>query len=198
MKVQTQQRGSSAVQHKIGACLQQIKFLAIEASLKNSGRWWRWLGCWFTPAFWVIASYRFDRSCHLLFGRAWPVLRIGLAPVRFITHPWRGHSEIHYGADIGQGLRILHPALPVVVSKHLVAGKNLTLIGGNMIGGRRDLEEGDLIIGHNVELGVYAVVLGPSRIGDNVKIGAGTVVLSDAEDNAVLFGMPARRLQNVA
>jgi hypothetical protein len=34
----------------------------------------------------------------------------------FFLRPWTGRCEIHYQADIGRGLRVLHPTLGVVIS----------------------------------------------------------------------------------
>jgi serine acetyltransferase len=105
-----------------------------------------------------------------------------------------GRHEIHYQAKIGSGLKILHPSLGVVVSKWATVGTNLTLTGGNVIGGRQRLCEGLLNFGDNVYLGANAVVLGPVNIGSFVNVGAGSVVLKDVMSRMTVAGVPARPL----
>jgi serine O-acetyltransferase len=172
--------------------LQQFEYLFFELRAMNNTRWWRWLSCWFSSSFWAIAFYRIDRFCYLLFGRGWSVFRIFLSPLLFLLRPWIGYCEIHYRADIGKGLLILHPTLGIVVSGKAVCGQNLTLTGGNCIGGKPGVREGDIILGNGVSMGANAVVLGPVRIGNNVAIGAGAVVVMDVGDDETVVGVPAK------
>ena len=130
----------------------------------------------------VLASYRIERALFLTRGPAWPLLKVLLSPMIFLLRPWIAAGEINYHADIGSGLRVLHPSLGVVISGKTQAGKNLVLVGGNCIGGRRALKNGDLVIGDNVTLGANAVILGPVRIGNKVQIGVGAVVITDVAE----------------
>lgn len=114
----------------------------------------------------------------------------------FLVRPWVRGAEIHYRADIGRGMRILHPGLGIVVSGKAVCGENLVLTGGNCIGGRAGTQQGAIRIGDNVSLGANAVILGPITIGDNVQVGAGAVVVKDAPSNTVLVGVPAHAVGN--
>ncbi len=173
--------------------LQQLQYLFVDLNRINR-RPWRWSTCWFEPAGIVIVSYRLERSLYLLLGGLWPLIRALLAPIRFLLRPWLGRSTIHYEADIGPGFRVLHPELGVVISAKTIAGRNLILTGGNCIGGRSPLSNGDLCIGDNVQLGANAVILGPVRLGDRIQIGAGAVVVHDCEGNCNLVGVPARAL----
>ena len=176
---------------RINRSFQQIQFLFYEVRRMNNVHWWRWLNCWFTTSFWAVASYRLERSLFLFFGKAWSAFRIFLSPLIFLLTPWLAHSEIHYRADIGKGLLILHPSIGVVINGSAKIGENLTLTGGNCLGARKKLYPGDFIIGNNVSFGANAVALGPVIIGNYVNIGAGAVVIKDAPDNAVLVGVPA-------
>lgn len=142
-----------------------------------------------------MISYRFERFLYLIFGRSYGLLRLLILPVLFLSQPWRGNSEIHYRADIGKGLKILHPSLGVVINGHALCGEYLTLTGGNCIGGKENLQQGSIKIGNNVTLEANAVVLGPIVIGSNVSIGAGAVVLHDSPDNVILVGVPAKPIQ---
>jgi serine acetyltransferase len=115
-----------------------------ELRAMNNKRWWRWFSCWFSSPFWAVAFYRMDRFGYLVFGRSWPLLRILLSPLLFILKPWIGYCKIHYRADIGKGLHVLHPTLGVVISGKAVCGQNLILTGGNCIGGKAGVQEGDI------------------------------------------------------
>jgi serine acetyltransferase len=169
----------------------QIKFLSHEISLTVNRRWWRWFTCWFTTCTWVVVSYRLSRASYLAFGKVHVAIKFILSPVLLLLRPWIGNHEIHYRADIGRGLVILHPSLGVVVPGATVAGRNLLLTGGNCIGGRKTVRPGDIVIGDNVSQGANAVILGPIRLGSNLRVGAGAVVIHDADDNQVLIGVPA-------
>jgi serine O-acetyltransferase len=171
--------------------LEQLRFLGQEVSAQVNRRWWRWLTCWFSPGFWVVVPYRISRASYLLLGKGYVAVRIVLGPFLFLARPWLGPHDIHYRADIGPGLIVLHPSLGVVVSLATVAGRNLVLTGGNCIGARRPVRHGDIVLGDGVSLGANAVVLGPVKIGNNVRIGAGAVVVRDAADNEILVGVPA-------
>jgi serine acetyltransferase len=180
---------------RMAKAFEQIYFLFCEFQAMVNKRAWRYVTVLFSPALWSIAAYRIERFFYLLFGRAWGLLRIVLLPILFITHPWRGNCEIHYTANIGKGLKILHPALGVVISGKTVAGKNLVLTGGNCIGGRKSLDHGDIVLGNNVSLGANAVILGPVSVGNKVRIGAGAVVVKDTGDNVILVGVPAHPVE---
>ena len=169
----------------------QIYYLLFELRLLVNSRWWRWLSCWFSQSFWIIAWYRIERMMYLLLGKSWSVIRILFLPINFLLRPWFGNCEIYYRASIGKGLKLLHPSLGVVISGNAVIGENLTLVGGNCIGERGRVRLGDLIIGNNVNMGVNSVILGPVNVGNNVSVGAGAVVVKDACDHAILVGVPA-------
>lgn len=174
-----------------GSYIQQLEFMIYEFRLIVNGRWWRLFSCLFSESFSVVAFYRLDRFFYLLFGNYWRILRVFLTPFLFIARPWFGRCEIHYLADIGRGLKILHPSLGVVISGYAIIGENCTLVGGNCIGGRGSMSEGCLVIGNNVIIGVNAVILAPVCVADNVRIGAGAVVVRNAEEGDTLIGVPA-------
>ena len=171
--------------------LKQYQYLFFELKRMNNTRWWRWINCWFSPSFWGIASYRIERSFFLIFGSGWSVLRVFLSPIFFVLAPWFGQVEIHYRANISKGLIVLHPSLGVVINGNAIIGENLTLTGGNCIGGRSKLKPGDLVLGNNITLGANAVLLGPIKLGNNIQIGAGAVVIDNAPDSSILVGVPA-------
>jgi serine O-acetyltransferase len=167
---------------------EQAEFLGYELALIANKRWWRWFTMWFGGSAGVIVSYRIDRFFYLLLGKAWAGLRVLFFPVFLILSFFSARHEIHYKANIGKGLKILHPVLGVVISGLSIIGSNLILAGGNCIGSR---EEGPPLLGNNILMGANAVILGPVKIGNNVSIGAGAIVVKDAIDGAVLISTPA-------
>lgn len=173
--------------------MDQIRHLRVDLDATVRGRWWRWLSVPLQPGTMSIIGYRVSRAAWLALGAPYRALHTLLAPLRMLLRPFGGGSlEIHYLADIGPGLRVLHPNLGVVISGHAVVGRNLILTGGNCIGGRLGTTLGNLIVGDDVELGANAVILGPAVIGDRVKVGAGAVVVGDAPAGSTMVGVPAR------
>jgi serine acetyltransferase len=169
---------------------QQLRYLAADRGRIVNGRWWREWTVWFTGPFLVVACYRLDRAGCLLLGRWWPPTRILLTPLVLLLYPWT--ADIHYLADIGPGLLILHPSLGVVISGQAKAGCNLTLVGGNCLGMRRGHGSGPgILLGDRVQVQANAVVLGPVVVGDGATIGAGAVVLHDVSDGDTVVGVPA-------
>lgn len=174
--------------------MDQWSFLLSEVKLVVNRKYWRWLTIWFGGCVWINISYRIDRSLFLIFGKTYPAVRPIFVPFFLVFAFLGGRHEIHYRAEIGRGLKIWHSSLGTVVSGYTVAGEDLTLTGGNIIGARKSLREGDIQIDSNVFLGGHATVLGPVKVGDNVQIGAGAVVVSDIRSGAIVAGVPAREL----
>jgi serine O-acetyltransferase len=59
---------------------------------------------------------------------------------------------------------------------------------------RQGDEQGFATIEDGALLGAHAVVVGAVTIGRNAMVGANSVVLSDVPENAVVMGVPARRV----
>jgi acetyltransferase-like isoleucine patch superfamily enzyme len=57
--------------------------------------------------------------------------------------------------------------------------------------GEVEIEE-PIIIGNDVWIGPYTIIMKGVTIGDNVVIGAGSVVRRDVPPNALVYGNPAR------
>jgi serine O-acetyltransferase len=51
---------------------------------------------------------------------------------------------------------------------------------------------GSPVIGHRVDIGAGAKILGTIHVGDDACIGANAVVLTDVPANAIAVGVPAR------
>lgn len=56
---------------------------------------------------------------------------------------------------------------------------------------------GKIIIGDNVNIGMNAMILPGVRIGNNSIIGAGAIVTKDVEDNTIVAGVPAKRIETI-
>lgn len=91
--------------------------------------------------------------------------------------------DIMLGACIGEGLSIAHH-VGVVVTKRVIAGRNMKLTQNCVIGNAAKGQDGKIIIGDNFFLGSNSCVIGDALvIGDNVVVGAMTFVNKDIPDN---------------
>lgn len=101
------------------------------------------------------------------------------------------------GMDIGPGLMMPHPC-GVVIGNGLKIGANVSFGGGVTAGVRQadqlPGEHGYPVICDGAIVLANAVLVGPVRVGAHAQIGANSVLLADAPDNAVMFGMPARKV----
>ena len=144
---------------------------------------------WFSPIFIGILSFRLERGFYILFGRFYNIIRLPFTPLIFCINAYT-NFDIHYMADIKGGLYILHNSNGVVISGQTIAGKNLCLTGGNIIGAKT---KGEIKFGDNCYLGANATVIGPLELGNSISIGASAcVVTSFNKDNITLIGVPAK------
>jgi len=104
---------------------------------------------------------------------------------------------INRNALIGIGLRLPHPT-SIIIGDCVIIGENCTLYQNTTLGGSRT---GDVIIGNQPHLGnnctVFAggMVLGKVYLGDNCIVGANSLLLSDADENGIYIGSPAKKLK---
>lgn len=99
-----------------------------------------------------------------------------------------------YTANVGNGLKILH--YNIVIHGGAQIGKNLILLGSNVIGNGGPNKLGCPTIGDNVIMGAGAKVLGPVTIADNITIAAGAIVVSSfTEKGITIGGIPARKIK---
>lgn len=146
---------------------------------------------WMSRAFVGCFFYRLERSMFLVFGKFYSVLRVLFYPILSLIQVYT-NIDIHYKAKILGGLLVLHPSVGIVISGKATIGKNLTLVGGNIIGFRSGDKE--FKIGNDCSLGANAVIIGPIVLGDNIKIGASACVVKSCDvKGAVLIGVPAKQ-----
>jgi serine acetyltransferase len=169
--------------------LNQISYLKKDI-IKNLGRnKYRIFIFVISPIFLGILQYRFERLLYQLLDTKYKYFRVLISPFLFIIESY-SKMDIHYLANIKGGLKILHNSVGVVISGQTIAGNNLTLTGGNVIGAKGI---GDITIGENCYLGANATLIGPLVLGNNISIGASACVLkSYLEDNIILIGVPAK------
>lgn len=156
----------------------------------------RILHIWMSRAFLGVLFYRMERSGYLLLGSYYSYIRIIFIPLLQLIQAF-SNVDIHYKANIGGGILILHPSVGCVISGHSVIGTNLTLTGGNVIGFQKKRENKEFIIGTNCSLGANATIIGPLCLGNNVTVGASACVVHSFEaDGIVLTGVPANTIKS--
>lgn len=120
------------------------------------------------------------------------VQRLTFPPVAVfykVVTEWILGVEIPIRTKIGPGLRLRH-GIGVVINPYAQIGSNVMLRHGVTIGNRLDKTDCP-VIGDDVELGAYAILIGAISVGDGARIGAGAVVVSDVPAGAVALCPPA-------
>jgi len=96
-------------------------------------------------------------------------------------------AEIDLNVQIGGGLLIPHPNGIVIHPK--------TRIGPNcLIFQQVTLADGP-VLGHHVDIGAGAKIVGKLQLGNNAKIGANAVVTKDVRQGATMVGVPAKEIR---
>ena len=182
---------------RFAVAAQQLEFLYSEMSRGESGPrgFVRFLASWFRGGRVVVAAYRCKRFWLLLLGPLHFISAVWMWPTYCWCRLLGGRHEMVAQANFGRGLRVIHCSMACVVTPFAVAGKNLYLTGGNVIGSRRKGgNPGDIHLGDDVTLGIGSMVIGPIAVGDNVEIGAGAVVVKNVPAGAVIVSSPDRLL----
>lgn len=106
------------------------------------------------------------------------------------------NSFIPASCELGGGTIFGYKGIDRVIHKRAKVGRNCIIGQQATIGGRSGHCEVP-VIGDNRETCTGAKVLGPIKIGNNVTIGANAVMISDAPDNTVWAGVPARCIKTI-
>jgi serine acetyltransferase len=168
--------------------LEQLKYFLKDYQAHAGRQKMRMLLLWMNPAIIGLLGFRIDRGFFLLFKGYWKYLRLIFLPLFYLIYII-SRIDIHYKANIGYGLKILHSSLGIVISGETKIGNYLTLTGGNCIGINN--RKGTFSIGNNCNVGANACIIGPCILGENIRIGAGAIVTKNFGDNTVLIGVPA-------
>lgn len=142
--------------------------------------------------FWALQIYRFGHIRYRFRNR---MLRKVLGVVHLILAKL---GEIFFGvtigvsAKIGRRLTIEHSGA-IVIHGQAQLGDDCIIRQGVTIGNRSlDRPDEAPLIGHRVNIGAGAKILGGVRIGDDAQIGANAVVIDDIPAGGVAVGVPAR------
>jgi serine O-acetyltransferase len=111
--------------------------------------------------------------------------------VKQVTHILTG-SDIDWHAQIGPGLRLLHPT-GIVIAGNARIGARCTLHSGITVG---MTPSGGPMIGDDVNLAPGCRIFGPVVVRDDVHVAANAVLTKTIDvEGVVLAGMPARVLR---
>lgn len=170
----------------------QLKYFIKDYSRAVGNKKVRGLYMWLSWGIIGIFSYRIERGLYLLCGSKYLHIRVLIYPLISIVKSL-SHLDINLKADIGPGLLIMHNSCGIIISGRSIIGKNLTLVGGNIIGIRQDAKITDTIsIRDNVNVGANSVIIGPLKVGNNVNCGASSCVINNIHDNCTVVGVPSR------
>ena len=142
--------------------------------------------------FWALQVYRLG---HLRYRFQSRLVRYPLAVLHLVLAKL---AEMLCGVTIGVLARIgrrlvIEHSGAIVVHGLAVIGDDCIIRQGVTIGNRRmdrPLEAPQL--GHRVNVGAGAKILGAVRVGDDADIGANAVVITDVPAGALAVGVPAR------
>ena len=110
---------------------------------------------------------------------------------------WQKWIEVTTGISIPASVRLGHSFYiahhgAIIFNQYAVFGDNCNISQGVTIGvSGRGQNRGVPVIGHNVYIGVNAVIVGKIIVGNNVLVAANSLVTKDVPDNAVVMGVPA-------
>ncbi|OYY52853.1 MAG: serine acetyltransferase [Polaromonas sp. 39-63-203] len=142
--------------------------------------------------FWALQVYRLG---HLRYRFQSRLVRYPLGVLHLVLAKL---AEMLCGVTIGVSARIgrrlvIEHSGAIVVHGLAVIGDDCIIRQGVTIGNRRmdrPLEAPQL--GHRVNVGAGAKILGAVRVGDDADIGANAVVITDVPAGALAVGVPAR------
>jgi serine O-acetyltransferase len=148
-------------------------------------------GDWSRQGFWVMLVYRFGRWRYTVQSN---LLR---KPFSFFYKLFYKIIQILTGIELpcevslGRHFRIDHFG-GIVISGFASFGDYCVIRNGVTVGLKKVTDPGAPSIGHNVDIGTGAKLLGNIKIGNNVIIGANAVVLTDIPSNSIAVGIPAK------
>ncbi len=104
-------------------------------------------------------------------------------------------AELSHNADIGPGLRILHP-VGIYVGPYVRIGFRSTFnqnvaVSKNMTDG-----SAEPACGNYLSMGPGATVMGRVTVGDRVFVGPNSLAVEDIADDTTVIGVPARPMDD--
>ena len=95
------------------------------------------------------------------------------------------HFQDHGGVTIGDGSQIGHNVVFATLNHGIEPER------------RKYTVPAPIIVGKNVWIGSNSTILSGVTIGDNSIVGAGAVVTHDVPANAIVAGVPARKIKDI-
>jgi serine O-acetyltransferase len=130
------------------------------------------------------------RSGHLRL--AWMLRTVGIVLVG---------SDFVPGMTVGTGLVLPHP-VGLVMGNGVRIGNNVMLGQGVTVGSREAdvtaVDEELPVICDGATILANATVVGGVRVGEGARVGANSLVIADVPDYAIVVGVPARKIGEVA
>lgn len=145
---------------------------------------------WGAQGFWAMLVYRFGRWRY---GVRPALVRKPLSLIYKLLYKFVQiitGIELPCEVPVGKGFVIEHSG-GIVVSGFASLGEHCRIRNGVVIGLARVNEPCAPQLGHHVDVGSGAKLLGNIRIGNHVLIGANAVVITDVPDNCIAVGVPA-------
>jgi serine O-acetyltransferase len=156
---------------------------------------WRAHECdWTRPGFRAVALHRFGNfRMHIKpFLLRAPFSVAYRTAFRYIRNHYG--IELPYSVKLGRKVVIEHQGA-IVVHGDTVIGDGCIIRQGVTLGNRRLDEPFDApVLGHHVNVGAGAKILGRIAVGDGASIGANSVVLTDVPAGRIAIGVPAKLL----
>ena len=144
------------------------------------------VSCLPRPGFHAAVLYRLSRWFR----------KRGLKPVSFglqLVNQALTGAEISHNADIGPGLRILHPT-GVYIGSDVRIGFRSTFNQGSAVQKNLNEGSGNPDCGNYLAMSPGAKVLGGVRVGHRVWVGPNSTAVADIDDDTTVLGVPARPL----
>jgi serine O-acetyltransferase len=134
--------------------------------------------------FYSAVAYRISRCLYI------HKIKLLSQFIQFISHIITG-AEISHKANIGPGLRLLHPT-GVVIGPYVRIGMGAVICQGCGIVSNGEIGQAEPVIGDKLWAGPGSKIMGAIILGDKVAVGPNSVVLKNVESNMLAFGIPAR------
>ena len=100
-------------------------------------------------------------------------------------------AELSHNADIGPGLRILHP-VGVHVGAGVKIGFRSTFNQNAAVSKNMSDRSAEPVCGNYLALGPGAKIMGKIEVGDRVFVGPNSVAMEDVPDDTTVVGVPAK------
>ena len=143
------------------------------------------------PGFWALLVHRFGNRRMGIKTRALRAPLTVLYNVLYVAVQWLWGIDVGYTVKLGRRVRIWHHGGIVIGARSI--GDDVHIRQNTTLGILdRAHQDGKPTVGHRVDIGAGACILGDDTVGDDVVIGANSVVVKDAPAGSVLFGVPAR------